>query len=67
MRHPAAFALLAAAYLSGLFAPAATAQEAAGLQRQADPCAFYRGQAYGRGLDHFAAEMLWACEAIAAR
>lgn len=32
-----------------------------------DPCGFYRGQAYGRGLDHFLTEMLWACEAIAVR
>jgi hypothetical protein len=24
-------------------------------------------QAFGRGLDHFASEMLWACEAIEAR
>jgi len=32
-----------------------------------DPCTFYRTQAFGRGLEHFASEMLWACEAIAAR
>ncbi len=58
--------LLAAACLSCSLA-AALAQETDGAQRQPDPCAFYRGQAYGRGLDHFAAEMLWTCEAIAAR
>jgi hypothetical protein len=32
-----------------------------------DPCGFYRGQAYGRGIGHMATEMLWACEAISAR
>lgn len=32
-----------------------------------DPCGFFRGQAYGRGLSHVATEMLWACEEIAAR
>ena len=32
-----------------------------------DPCGFYRGQAYGRGLEHFSTEMVWACEAIANR
>lgn len=34
---------------------------------RSDPCSFYRGQAYGRGLTHVSTEMLWACEAIAAR
>lgn len=29
-----------------------------------DPCTFYRGQAWGRGLTHFTTEMLWACEAV---
>ena len=37
------------------------------LREPSDPCGFYRGQAYGRGLDHFLTEMLWACEAIAVR
>lgn len=32
-----------------------------------EPCTFYRTQAFGRGLDHFASEMLWACEAIETR
>ena len=35
--------------------------------RPASPCAFFRIQAYGKGLDDQATEMLWACEAIAAR
>lgn len=34
---------------------------------QSEPCGFYRTQAFGRGLDHFASEMLWACEAIETR
>ena len=32
-----------------------------------DPCTFYRGQAYGKGVAHFATEVLWACQAIAMR
>ena len=31
------------------------------------PCAFFRDRAWGRGLDHPATGMLWACEAIALR
>jgi len=31
------------------------------------PCAFFRDRAYGKGLDHPATAMLWACEAIALR
>lgn len=62
MRHAAA--LLAAS----LLASPVSAQQAAVLRPPtADPCAFHRAQAYGRGLDHFATEMLWACEAVAAR
>lgn len=37
------------------------------LGTRSDPCGFYRTQAFGRGLDHFASEMLWACEAIETR
>jgi hypothetical protein len=44
-------------------AAAETAQPAVA----SDPCGFYRGQAYGRGIGHMATEMLWACEAIHAR
>ena len=35
--------------------------------RAADPCGFHRSEAFGRGLTHYATEMLWACEAIADR
>lgn len=35
--------------------------------RPPDPCAFFRVQAYGKGLADQATEMLWACEAITAR
>lgn len=37
------------------------------ISEHSDPCSFFRAQAYGRGLEHFATEMLWACEAIAIR
>ena len=37
------------------------------LADRAHPCTFYRGQAHRMGVAHFATEMLWACEAIAAR
>lgn len=30
-------------------------------------CGFFHGQAYRRGIQHFATEMLWACETIAQR
>lgn len=33
----------------------------------AKPCEFFRGQSYRRGLTHFATEMFWVCEVIAAR
>jgi hypothetical protein len=33
----------------------------------ASPCGFFRDQAWGKGIGHFAMEMLWACEAIAVR
>jgi len=36
-------------------------------ERQEATCTFFRGQAYRRGMVHFATEMLWACEAIATR
>jgi hypothetical protein len=59
--------------LGGLFAggaaaepgrPALSDQGAAGAET---PCVFFRGQAYRQGVVHFASEMLWVCEAIAAR
>jgi hypothetical protein len=56
--------LIAAGYGVRAGEPAAeTAQPAVA----SDPCGFYRGQAYGRGIGHMATEMLWACEAISAR
>ena len=30
-------------------------------------CGFFRNQAFGKGLGHYATEMLWACETIARR
>lgn len=32
-----------------------------------EPCDFYRGRAWGQGIADYTTEMLWACEAIAAR
>ncbi len=32
-----------------------------------DPCRFFRGRAFGKGVDHYATEMLWVCNAIAER
>ncbi len=37
------------------------------LHQVQDDCGFYRSTAFGKGLTHFATEMLWACEAIQAR
>jgi hypothetical protein len=45
-------------------APPAAAGESAAA---AKPCGFFRSQAYGKGIGHFATEMLWACETIAVR
>lgn len=68
------YCLFAALSAMAAAPPPAVAGEAAapviaaqGPGMASDPCGFYRGQAYGRGLDHFLTEMLWACEAIAAR
>ncbi len=44
-----------------------TPAQSARVSSQSDPCVFFRSQAYGRGLSHFATEMLWACEAVARR
>jgi hypothetical protein len=54
---------------TGIFARAGEPAETLPVQRAlgSDPCGFYRGQAYGRGIGHMATEMLWACEAISAR
>lgn len=62
--------LAAAAVLVAEGRPVAATELApppAGLGAPSDPCGFFRSQAYGRGLDHFLTEMLWACEAIATR
>jgi hypothetical protein len=45
----------------------ALAGEAPPRAEGAQACGFFRNQAYGKGLGHFATEMLWACEAIARR
>ncbi len=55
----ALFPLLAGAGENGVSPTTATVPS--------DPCGFYRSQAFGRGLTHYATEMLWACEAIQAR
>lgn len=60
-----------AVMLSPAWAPGATAGEEAAPTTSTlgatDPCGYFRGQAYGRGLEHFLTEMLWACETIARR
>jgi hypothetical protein len=49
-------------------APAAAGERAddgrASALRHTDPCTFYRSQAWQKGLDHFAQDMLWSCEVI---
>jgi hypothetical protein len=67
---PLRAAFLAAAILAS--GPAALAGDArppgaADAGRASDPCSFYRLEAYGKGLEHYATEVVWACEAIAAR
>lgn len=69
MLHVAnAKAIVVLALIAGMLAPGLPVRAGEGATgANADPCTFYRMQAFGRGLDHFASEMLWACEAIAAR
>jgi hypothetical protein len=69
-RAPLRATLLAAALLAP--GPAALAGDAwtrgsPDEARASDPCSFYRLEAYGKGLEHFATELVWACEAIAER
>jgi hypothetical protein len=66
MRRPTRLALPAFLAALALGVPAA-AFDGGEPSRTSDPCGFFRAQAYGRGLEHYATEMLWACEAIAAR
>jgi hypothetical protein len=64
-------ARLLAALLAGCLAIPALAgesvSEAGSTLRPADPCLFFRGQAYKRSIDDFTTEMLLACEVIARR
>jgi hypothetical protein len=68
---PLARAILLAAVLS-VPAPSGRAEDAAQpvvlmSLKPSDPCSFFRGQAWGQGLNHFSQDMLWSCEAIEAR
>jgi hypothetical protein len=56
--------VLAVCLLAG--APAAGERLYSTLQ-PSNPCGFFRDQAWGKGIGHYATEMLWACEAIAMR
>jgi hypothetical protein len=62
-------ALLAAAILVLGTAASAGDAGAAGARegRASDPCSFYRMEAYGKGLEHYATEVVWACEVVAER
>ena len=63
------FLLLLAVTLAVARAPARADEPALTLTtlRPTNPCAFFRGQAWGKGLHDPSTEMLWACEAIAQR
>ena len=47
--------------------PAAAAERLGSTLQASNPCGFFHDQAWGKGIGHYATEMLWACEAIAAR
>jgi hypothetical protein len=66
MRRPTRLAIPAFLAAFALGVPAA-AFDGGEPSRTSDPCGFFRSQAYGRGIEHYATEMLWACEAIAGR
>jgi hypothetical protein len=71
VRHAPTATVLALLLAVALTTASARAAEgptpAPGSLQPSDPCTFYRGQAYGKGMEHVATEMLWACEAIAQR
>jgi hypothetical protein len=46
---------------------AAQAQRVTAGIAHSDPCQFYRGRAWSRGITHYTTEMVWTCEAIARR
>jgi hypothetical protein len=48
-------------------APAAGGERLGSTLEPSNLCGFFRDQAWGKGIGHYATEMLWACEAIAAR
>ncbi len=65
-----AFAILALIGLSPAGATPARADAGAAARIESasgDPCRFFRGRAFGKGIDHYATEMLWVCDAIAER
>lgn len=65
-----ALACLAAACLSPVGPAPVLADGNAGApiaETGPDPCHFFRGRALGKGVDHYATEMLWVCDAIADR
>lgn len=65
--RPATLSLVAAAWFA-LPSPAAPGEQARiSTLAPSNPCAFFRDRAWGKGLDHPATAMLWACEAIAVR
>jgi hypothetical protein len=57
--------VLALPLLAG--APAAGGERLQSTLQPSSSCGFFRDQAWGKGIGHFATEMLWACEAIAVR
>jgi hypothetical protein len=66
--HPARAAL--AALIVAIAQPVAADEAAApvpAVQRTPDPCTFYRMRARNLGINHWATEVVWACEAIAQR
>ena len=60
-----------AAFVLGLCllagAPAAAGELLGSTLQASSPCGFFRDQAWGKGIGHYATEMLWACEVIASR
>lgn len=60
-------ALLAAALLAAGSVSAGDAGGAPIEGQASDPCSFYRLEAWGKGLEHYATEVVWACEVVAER
>lgn len=65
--NPILIAMACACFALAVDTTAPAAQDQPEGTVRSDPCHFYRARAWGQGIGDYTTEMLWACEAIAAR